>query len=58
MESFCRVGGFKMIAPHQWPKNVKRLVLTGTTAIVIVAYLLLCLGITVLAGILLSQVGP
>jgi hypothetical protein len=47
-----------MITPHQWPKNVKRLVLAGTTVIVILAYLLLCLGSTVLAGILLSQVSP
>jgi len=47
-----------MIAPHDWPKSVKQCVLTGATLLVIVAYVLMCAGSTLMIGALFSQLGP
>lgn len=47
-----------MLAPHEWPKPVKRALLTGATLLVILAYLLLCAGSAFLTAVLLSQVNP
>ena len=44
-----------MVAPHEWPRAVKRLVLTGAALLVILAYLALCSSSTVLAVTLLTQ---
>jgi hypothetical protein len=33
-----------MLAPHDWPRPVKHLLLTGATLLVILAYILLCAG--------------
>jgi hypothetical protein len=44
-----------MIAPHAWPKPVKQFVLTGAILLVIIAYLLMCTGSTVLMSTLASQ---
>jgi len=46
-----------MLAPHDWPAPVKRLVLTGATLLVILAYILLCAGTGLVTAVLLSQVG-
>ena len=46
-----------MVAPHEWPRAVKRLVLTGAALLVILAYLALCSSSTVLAITLLEQMG-
>jgi hypothetical protein len=43
-----------MIALHKWPKPVKRLVLTGATLLVIVAYASLCIVAWMLATVLAS----
>ena len=45
-----------MVAPHEWPRAVKRLVLTGAALLVILAYLALCSSSTVLAVTLLDQI--
>ncbi len=47
-----------MITPHEWPKPVKRFVLTGATLLVILAYILLCVGSALLAAALFSQIRP
>jgi hypothetical protein len=47
-----------MLAPHDWPKPVKRLVLTGATLLVIVAYIFLCSGSALLTAALVSQFRP
>ena len=47
-----------MIAPHQWPRPIKRLVLTGATALVVLAYASLCVAGWLLSTALLSQVRP
>jgi hypothetical protein len=47
-----------MLAPHDWPKPIKRFVLTGATLLVILAYLLLCAGSALLAATLLLQISP
>ena len=44
-----------MIALHNWPKPVKKLVLTGATALVIVAYASLCIVAWMLATVLASS---
>jgi len=44
-----------MVAPHEWPRAVKRLVLTGAALLVILAYLALCSSSTVLAVTLFTQ---
>jgi hypothetical protein len=45
-----------MLAPHDWPKPVKRFLLTGATLLVILAYALLCAGGALLTAALLSQI--
>ena len=47
-----------MIAPHEWPKPIKRLVFTGATVLVILAYASLCAAGWLLSSALLSQVRP
>jgi len=47
-----------MIAPHEWPKPVKRFVLTGAALLVILAYVFLCVGGALLAAALFSQIRP
>lgn len=47
-----------MLAPHEWPKVVKRFLLTSATLLVILAYMLLCIGSVLLAAALFSQIGP
>jgi hypothetical protein len=47
-----------MLAPHEWSGSVKRFVLTGATLLVILAYLLLCTGSTLLVATLLSYISP
>ncbi len=47
-----------MLAPHDWPKPVKRLLLTGATLLVILAYVLLCVGSLLLTAALFSQIRP
>ena len=47
-----------MIAPHQWPRPIKRLVLTGATVLVVLAYASLCVAGWLLSTALLSQVRP
>ncbi len=47
-----------MIAPHDWPEPVKQLVMTGATLLVIVAYMLMCAGSTLLIAVLFSQFSP
>jgi len=51
-------GDRQVITPHEWPKPVKHFVLTGATLLVILAYVLLCAGSTLLVAALLSQVRP
>jgi hypothetical protein len=50
--------GQKMLAPHNWPKPVKRLLLTSATLLVILAYALLCAGSLILTAALFSQIRP
>lgn len=47
-----------MLAPHDWPEPVKQLVMTGATLLVIVAYMLMCAGSTLLITALFSQLSP
>ncbi len=47
-----------MIAPHDWPEPVKQFVMTGATLLVIVAYMLMCAGSTLLIAVLFSQLSP
>lgn len=47
-----------VFAPHDWPRPVKRFVLTGATLVVILAYGLLCAASALLIAALLSQVRP
>lgn len=47
-----------MLAPHDWPKPVKHLVLTGATLLVILAYIFLCTGSALLTAALFSQIRP
>jgi hypothetical protein len=47
-----------MLAPHDWPRPVKHLLLTGATLLVILAYILLCAGSAFLTVALFSQFGP
>jgi hypothetical protein len=47
-----------MLAPHNWPKPVKRLLLTSATLLVILAYALLCAGSLILTAALFSQIRP
>jgi hypothetical protein len=48
----------KMLAPHDWPKPFKQFVLTGATLLVIVAYMLMCAGSTLLIATLFSWFSP
>ena len=47
-----------MLAPHDWPRPVKQLLLTGATLLVVLAYMLLCAGSVILTAALFSQVSP
>jgi hypothetical protein len=47
-----------MLAPHDWPRAVKHMVLTGATLLVILAYALLCAGSVILTAALFSRVSP
>jgi len=47
-----------MLAPHDWPKPVKHILLTGATLLVILAYVLLCAGSAFLTAALFSQISP
>jgi hypothetical protein len=47
-----------MLAPHNWPKSFKQLVLTGAILLVFAAYMLMCAGSTLLIATLLSQLNP
>jgi hypothetical protein len=47
-----------MLAPHDWPRPVKQLLLTGATLLVILASMLLCAGSLVLTAALIAQVSP
>lgn len=47
-----------ILVPHNWPKPVKRVVLTGATLLVVLAYALLCAGSALLAATLLSPIRP
>jgi hypothetical protein len=38
-----------MIAPHLWPRSVKRVVLVSATLLVVIAYATLCSGLFALA---------
>jgi hypothetical protein len=51
-------GGCQMFAPHDWPRPVKHVLLTGATLLVVLAYMLLCAGSTLLVAALLSQIRP
>jgi hypothetical protein len=51
-------GDRQVLAPHEWPKPVKHFLLTGATLLVILAYMLLCAGSTLLVAALLSQIRP
>ena len=51
-------GDRQVLAPHEWPKPVKRFLLTGATLLVVLAYMLLCAGSTLLVVALVSQVRP
>jgi len=47
-----------VLAPHEWPKPVKRIVLTGAAVLVVLAYALLCAGSLMLTAALFSQIRP
>ncbi len=47
-----------MLAPHAWPRPVKEFVVTGAMVLVILTYVVLCIGGWLGAAVLVSFIRP